>query len=49
MKKLDLYWKSNREWWEYKDHIPAIKSSAPTEAKQSYERYLEQIKDVKAL
>ena len=30
MKKLDLYWKSNREWWEYIDHIPTIKESAPS-------------------
>lgn len=49
MKKIDLYWKSNREWWEYKDHIPTIKESAPEKAKESYKRYLEQIKDTEAL
>jgi hypothetical protein len=49
MRKLDLYWKSNREWWEYKNHIPTIKESAPEKAKESYKRYLEQIKDTKAL
>lgn len=45
MKKLDLYWKSNRDWWEYQDHIPTIKETAPPEAKASYERYLEQINE----
>ena len=43
MKKLDLYWRSNRDWWEYKDNIPVIKDSAPPEAKESYKRYLEQV------
>lgn len=46
MKKLDLYWKSNREWWEYIDHIPTVKDSAPPEAKASYKNYLEQTKDI---
>jgi len=42
MKKIDLFWQSNREWWEYKDHIPTIREDAPQEAKESYQRYLEQ-------
>ena len=43
MKKLDLYWKSNRDWWEFKDHVQVVKDDAPAEAKESYQRYLEQI------
>lgn len=35
MRKIDLYWMSNREWWEYVDHIRTIKDSAPPEAKES--------------
>ena len=42
MRKIDLYWKSNRDWWEYKGLIPIIKDNAPPEAKASYERYLKQ-------
>lgn len=49
MKKIDLYWKSNRDWWEYKDNFPTIKDSAPPEAKASYQRYLEQVNDNEAL
>lgn len=43
MRRLDLYWKSNRDWWEYKDHVPTLKDSAPPEAVLSYQRYLEQV------
>ena len=42
MRKLDLYWNSNREWWEFKNHIPVVKDDVPSEAKESYERYLKQ-------
>ena len=42
MRKLDMFWMSNREWWEFKNHIPVLKESAPPEAKASYKRYLEQ-------
>lgn len=44
MKQLDLYWRSKREWWEFKNHIPVVKEDAPAEAKESFTRYLEQIK-----
>lgn len=44
MRKLDLFWRSNRDWWEFKNHIPVIKEDAPPEAKASYARYLEQTK-----
>ena len=43
MKKLDLYWKNDRSWWEFKNHIPVIKNDAPPEAQESYKRYLEQL------
>lgn len=49
MKKLDLYWKSNREWWEYENHVPKIKESAPTEAKESFQNYTKQINNDEAL
>ena len=42
MRKMDLYWRSNKEWWEYKDHIPTIKLDAPTEAQESYKNYIVQ-------
>jgi len=44
MKKVDLFWQSNRDWWEFRNHIPAVKKTAPPEAKASYQRYLEQTK-----
>ncbi len=43
MRKLDLFWESNDDWWECKDGIPVLKESAPQEAKESYEHYLEQM------
>ena len=44
MRKLDLYWKSNRDWWGYdKDFYPMLRKDAPREAWESYSRYLVQI------
>lgn len=45
MKKLDLFWKTNRDWWEYRNGVPVLKDNAPAEAKESYERYLKQVKE----
>lgn len=42
MRKLDLFWRSNRDWWEFRNHIPTLKDDAPPEAQKSYRRYLEQ-------
>ena len=47
MTKLDLYWQSNSDWWELKNHIPVVKKDAPPEAQESYKRYLEQLKKKK--
>lgn len=44
MKKLDMHWMSNRDWWELKNHIPTVEEDAPIEARVSYERYKEQLK-----
>lgn len=49
MRKLDLFWKTNREWYYYDEDLNVhIKSSAPDEAKESFKKYLEQKKDAKA-
>lgn len=42
MRKVDMFWKSNSDWWEFRNCIPVVKDDAPPEAKKSYERYLEQ-------
>ena len=44
MRKVDLYWTKNRDWWEFKNHVRVVKDDAPLEAKVSYARYLEQMK-----
>ena len=43
MRKLDMYWKSNRAWWEFRNHVQVIKDDAPVEAQISYERYIRQL------
>lgn len=45
MRKLDLFWQTNRDWW-YRDKnlVPRLKEDAPKEAQDSYKHYLEQIK-----
>ena len=42
MRKLDLYWRSNRDWWEVKNLVPTLRKDAPREAWESYSRYLVQ-------
>ena len=45
MKKLDSYWASNKDWYEWTENGERIiKPTAPLEAKKSYKRYLEQMK-----
>lgn len=51
MRKLDLYWMTNRSWYDFtddEDATPYLLDDAPTEAKASYEHYLEQIKTMKS-
>ena len=45
MKKVDLFWQSNDEWWELRNHIPVLKETAPPEARESYQHYLEQMSE----
>lgn len=42
MRKIDLFWQSNPDWWEFRNHIPTVKEDAPQAAQESYARYLEQ-------
>ena len=43
MKKYDMHWMSNKEWWEFQNHIPVVKADAPDEAQKSYTNYLEEL------
>lgn len=44
MIKLDFYWTTNRDWWEWKENgSRVIKPDAPEEAQESYKHYLEQL------
>lgn len=46
MRKLDYYWATNRDWWEWKKNgWREIKPDAPKEAQESFKHYLEQLKD----
>ena len=46
MRFLDLYWKSNPDWWEFVDHVQVIRKDAPPEAQQSYQNFLRQIEEM---
>lgn len=43
MRKVDMHWMSNYDWWDIKDEIPVVREDAPPEAKESYKRYLIQL------
>lgn len=38
MKNRDLYWMTNREWWEYDGHVRKLREDAPQAAKDSFLR-----------
>ena len=42
MTNLDLFWKSNPEWFERNGFNCKIKPDAPKEAQESYQNYLRQ-------
>lgn len=43
MRKYDMFWKSNPEWYDYDDNLfPVLTDKAPEEAKVSYQNYLVQ-------
>ena len=43
MRKYDLYWKSNPDWFDYDDNLfPVMTDNAPPEAIESYNNYLRQ-------
>lgn len=43
MTKLDYFWKSKKEWYHMDENCRfVINDNAPTEAKKSYQHYLEQ-------
>ena len=49
MMALDMYWLSNPDWYEsvpngFGRFVDQVKEDAPQEAKDSYNRYIEQIK-----
>lgn len=55
MRALDLYWKTNPEWYdyaneeEYDDEFaePYLTDKAPEEARESFNRYMKQIKEMR--
>ena len=43
MRKYDMYWSSNPDWFAYDDDLfPVLTDRAPAEARESYENYLAQ-------
>lgn len=43
MTKYDYYWKTKKEWYERKENFECVvRDDAPQEAKDSYNRYLQQ-------
>lgn len=45
MRKMDLFWKSKKEWCHIKNSRFVINDNAPPEAQESYKHYLEQCKE----
>ena len=45
MTKLESYWLSNRDWIKFTKNGAVPRENAPKEAKESYKKYLQQLKD----
>lgn len=43
MTKLDMFWRSKREWWHIENFDAVLNNDAPEEAKKSYEHYKKQL------
>jgi len=43
MRRMDMYWLTNPNWWYIKDMEYYIREDAPKEAKESFARYQEQL------
>lgn len=51
MRTLDLFWKTNQDWYDYTDDAeakPFLTDKAPIEAKESFKRYLKQKEMIKS-
>ena len=47
MVKLDLFWRSNEDWYHINDsNNIVINDDAPLEAKKSYFKYIKQLKEI---
>lgn len=49
MRKLNLYWMTNPDWYDYADEDgtePFLTEEAPPEARASFQRYIEQKKEL---
>ena len=42
MRRIDMYWLSNKNWYHRENGVAVINEDAPEDAKRSYNRYLEQ-------
>ena len=49
MTTLDLYWKSNKDWFHWEGFKAVLNNDAPPEAKKSYENYLRQKQEKKEI
>lgn len=46
MRKLEYYWMSNKEWYHLTENMHfVVNDDAPKEAKESYERYLKELRE----
>ncbi len=46
MRKLDYFWKTNKDWYHRKENgVCVINEDAPLDAQKSYQHYLEQCKE----
>ncbi len=44
MRKFDYHWMDHDEWYRYNENgFYELKPDAPTEARESYQHYLEQV------
>ena len=48
MRRYDLLWATNSKWWHFDENYNRIPNDdAPPEAKESYKRYIDQLKNEK--
>ena len=45
MRSVDMFWMKDSRWYYYEGLTPVIREDAPPEVKESFQKYLQQLRE----